>query len=144
MSAGSWNVIQRFVMTIWQLSFRGDLFVLDQVQDGDGIYKQGGASSNFIGGCSTPRDQPACCGCGGRHTASYRGCVRWKEAKAALAKQAPQRSLKSVATALPAAPKAQRAGPSAEQRNLGEGWNHVVQGGPCRQGHGNPTQQTAT
>jgi len=47
----------------------------------------------------------------------------------ALAKQASERSRKSVVTALPAAPKAQQAGPSAEQKNLGEGWNHVVRGG---------------
>jgi len=85
--------------------------------------------SHLYGGYSTPRDQPECCGCGGNHTARYRGCVKWKEAKAALAKQAPQHSRKSVATAQPAAPKDQRAGPSAEQRNLGEGWNHVIQGG---------------
>jgi len=85
--------------------------------------------SHLSGGCSTPRDQPACCGCGGNHTANYRGYVKWKEAKAAIAKQAPQRRRKSVATAQPAAPKAQRAGPSAEQKSLGEGWNHVVQGG---------------
>jgi len=83
-------------------------------------------SYHLSGGCSTPRDQPVCCGCGGNHTASYRVCVKWKEAKAALAKQAPQRSMRSVATAQPAAPKAQRAGPSSEQRNLREGWNHVI------------------
>jgi len=70
-----------------------------------------------------------CCGFGGNNTANYRGCVKWKEAKAALAKQAPERSRKSVATGKPASPKAQRAGPNAEQRNLGEGWNHVVRGG---------------
>jgi len=85
--------------------------------------------SHHSGGCYTPREQPVCCGCGGNHTASYRGCVKWKEAKAALAKQAPERSRKSVATAQPAAPKAQRADPSAEQKKLGEGWNHVVRGG---------------
>ena len=72
--------------------------------------------------------QPRCCGCGGKHTANYRGFVKWKEAKVALAKQAPERSRKSVAAGQPAAPKAQRASPSAEQMNLGEGWNHVVQG----------------
>jgi len=85
--------------------------------------------SHFSGGCSTPRDLNVCCGCGGNHTASYRVCVKWKEATAAVAKQAPQRRRKSVATAQPADPKAQRAGPSAEQMKLGEGWNHVIQGG---------------
>ena len=44
-----------------------------------GIYLSGGRSS--------PREQPQCCGCGGNHTANYRGCVKWKEAKAALAKK---------------------------------------------------------
>jgi hypothetical protein len=71
--------------------------------------------------------QPQCCGCGGNHTASYRGCVKWKEAKAAVAKRAPEDVRKSAARS--AAPKAQRAGPSAEQTDLGEGWNHVVRGG---------------
>jgi len=94
--------------------------------------------SHLSGGCSTPRDQPVCCGCGGNHTANYRGCVKWKEAKAALAKQAPERSQKSVATAQPAAPKAQRAGPSAELKNLGEGWNHVVRGGRVVKATTNP------
>jgi len=108
--------------------------------------------SHLSGGCPTPRDQPACCGCRGNHTASYRGCVKWKEAMAALAKQAPQRSRKSVASAQPAAPKAQRAGPSAEQKSLGEGWNHVVQGGrvvkataiPPNKPHPNPPPQKVT
>jgi len=55
--------------------------------------------------------------------------VKWKEAKAALAKQAPQRAPWNAATGHPAAPKAQQAGPSAEQLALGEGWRHVVRGG---------------
>jgi len=94
--------------------------------------------SHLSGGCSTPRDQPVCCGCGGNNTANYRGCVKWKEARSALAKQAPERSRRSVATSQPAAPKALRAGPSAEQRNLGEGWNHVVQGGHVVKATTNP------
>jgi hypothetical protein len=49
--------------------------------------------------------------------------------KAALAKEVPERSRKSVTTGQPAAPKAQRAGPSAEQMDLGEGRNHIVRGG---------------
>jgi len=84
--------------------------------------------SNLSGGCSTPQEQPQCCGCWGNHTANYRGCVKWKEARAALAKQAPQRAPKYAATGHPAAPKAQQAGPSAKQLALGEGWSHVVQG----------------
>jgi len=31
-----------------------------------------------------PVEQPQCCGSGGNHMANYRGCVMWKEAKAAL------------------------------------------------------------
>ena len=87
----------------------------------------GGA--HLTGGCSTPQEQPQCCGCGGNHTASYSGCIKWKEAKAALAKRAPERVRKSAATSQSVSPKAQRAGPSAEQTKLGEGWNHVVRGG---------------
>ena len=44
---------------------------------------------HLTGGCSTPLEQPQCCGCGGNHTASYRGCIKLKKAKAALAKRAP-------------------------------------------------------
>ena len=51
--------------------------------------------------------------------------MKWKEARAALAKQAPQRAPSNAH----AAPKAQQTGPSAEQLALGEGWNHVVRGG---------------
>jgi hypothetical protein len=50
----------------------------------------------------------------GDHTANYRGCAKWKEAEAALAKQAPVLGRKSAATAHPPAPKEQRAGLSAE------------------------------
>jgi len=76
--------------------------------------------SHLSGVCSTPRKQPQCCGCGGNHTVKYRGCVKRKEARATLAKQAPQRAPKNAATGHPPAPKAQQAGPSAEQLSLGE------------------------
>jgi hypothetical protein len=52
-----------------------------------------------------------------------------EEGGAAFAKQAPDSSGMSAATARPTALKEQRAGPSAEQLDLGEGWNHVVRGG---------------
>ena len=68
-------------------------------------------------------------GCGGNHTANYCGCVKWKEVNAALVKQALERSRKIVAIDQPAAPKAQRAGPSAEQMDLSEELNQVVRGG---------------
>jgi len=38
--------------------------------------------------------------------ANYWGCVNWKEAKAALARQAPVRGQKNAATGRPAAPNA--------------------------------------
>ena len=87
----------------------------------------GGA--HLSGDCPARPAQPLCCICGGNHTANYRGCVKWKEAKAALAKQAPALGRRTAATSQPAAPKAKQAGPSAEQMDLGEGWSHVVRGG---------------
>jgi len=68
--------------------------------------------SHLSGGCSTPREQLQCCGCGGNHTANYRGCVKWK---AALAKQAPQRApgMQSQATLPPR--KLSRTGPLGER-----------------------------
>jgi hypothetical protein len=86
-------------------------------------------SSHLSGRCHTPREQPQCCGCGGNHTANYRDCIKWKEAKAALEKKAPEHSRKSDITSQPASPKAQRSRPSAEQMDLGEGWSHVVREG---------------
>ena len=84
---------------------------------------------HLSGGCSNPREQPQCCDCGSNHIANYRGCVKWKDAKEALAKQAPQRAPRNAATGHPTAPKAQQAGPTAEQLALGEGWSHVARGG---------------
>ena len=44
--------------------------------------------SQIFGGCSTLTSS-LCCGCGGNHTANYRGGIKWKEAKAALANKRP-------------------------------------------------------
>jgi hypothetical protein len=52
----------------------------------------------------------------------------WKVAKEALARLAPKRDRKKAAKGHPDALKAQRAGPSAEQRDLSEGWYHVLRG----------------
>jgi hypothetical protein len=70
-----------------------------------------------------PKGQPKC---RDDDTANYWGYVNWKEAKVALAKQASVRGQKNAATGRPAAPKADRAGPSAEQGNLSMGRNHIV------------------
>jgi len=69
-----------------------------------------------------------------------------------FAKQAPERSRKSFTKGQPAAHKAQRAGPSAEQMDLGDVWNHVVLGGrfikatttPPSNPHPNPPPQPGT
>jgi hypothetical protein len=45
--------------------------------------------THHSGKCSTSKEQLQCCGCGGNHTANYRGCGKWNEAKAALARRAP-------------------------------------------------------
>jgi hypothetical protein len=58
-----------------------------------------------------------------------RGCIKWKEVRTALAKRAPKGVRKRAATGHSAALKAQRARPSAEQMDQGEGWNHVFRGG---------------
>ena len=86
----------------------------------------GGA--HLTGGCSTPREQPQCCSVGATIQRVTWGCIKWKKAKAAHAKRASEGVRKSVATSHSAATKAQGAGPSAEQTDLGEGWNHVVRG----------------
>ena len=64
---------------------------------------------------------------GGNHNVNYRGCVKWKEWKAALAKQAPERRLKSVATGQLLLLKV--SGPIPLKMDLVEGWNNVVRGG---------------
>jgi len=82
------------------------------------------------GECSIQPQQLKCCSCGGNHKANYRGCAKWKEAKAALAKRAPfVRSKAGSAFSPSVAPKAQRPEPNAEQERLGQRWNHVVRGG---------------
>jgi hypothetical protein len=55
--------------------------------------------------------------------------VKWKEAKAALAEPTPVVRSKGGSAPRLAALKAKLAEPSAEQVNLGPGWNHVVRGG---------------
>jgi hypothetical protein len=61
--------------------------------------------------------------------ANYRGCAKWKETRAALAKRAPERGPKSTTMGKSPAPKARRAEPSEEQMELDEGLSHVVRGG---------------
>jgi hypothetical protein len=45
--------------------------------------------AHLSGECSTSKEQLKCCSCGGNHTSKYRDCGKWKEAKAALVRQAP-------------------------------------------------------
>ena len=84
--------------------------------------------SHLSGDCPARPVQSRCCFCGGNHSANYRGCVKWKEARAAFAKQAPAQLRRPNSQGQPAAPKTKRAEPSAEQMGLGEGWSHVVRG----------------
>jgi hypothetical protein len=82
------------------------------------------------GECSTPKEQLKCCGCGGNHNANYRGCGKWKEAKAALAKRAPAGPVvRSGAPSGDVRKAPTRPHPSDEQLSLGDGWNHVLLGG---------------
>jgi hypothetical protein len=86
--------------------------------------------THLSGECSTTQQQLKCCSCGGNHSANYRGCAKWKEAKAALAKRSPSvRSKVGSAPRPPVTPKAQRPEPTAEQESFGQGWNHVARGG---------------
>ena len=56
--------------------------------------------------------------------------MNWREAKVALAKQAPTESSKAGVTPIPpTAPKAKGEETSGEQEILGPDWNHVVRGG---------------
>ena len=82
------------------------------------------------GECSTPRQQLKCCSCGGKHTANYRGCAKWKEAKAALANRTPNpRVPTNGAIGRSASAQATRAEPSAQQKSVDPEWSHVVRGG---------------
>jgi len=76
----------------------------------------------------------------GKHTANYRGCVKWKQVKAALANQAPERVRKGAATGQSTPPKAQWAGTSTELMDLSEEWNHVVRGGRVVKATNTPPQ----
>jgi hypothetical protein len=97
--------------------------------------------SHHSGGCSTPMGQPQCCGCGENYTTNYRGCVKWKEAKAALAKQAPEHSRQSVATGQPAAPKAPRASSLCRGDGPGRGVESRRPRRTCRRGYHDSTHQ---
>ena len=85
--------------------------------------------SHLSGGCASPRESLSALAVGETTQRNTGGCIKWKEAKAAIAKQAPEYGRKNTATGHPAASKAQQAGPSAKQMDLGMGWNHVVRGG---------------
>jgi hypothetical protein len=86
--------------------------------------------AHLSGECSISQQQLKSCSCGGNHTANYRGCAKWKEAKAALAKRAlAVRNKVGGAPSPPVASKAQRPEPTTEQESMGPGWNHVVRGG---------------
>jgi hypothetical protein len=82
------------------------------------------------GTCATSKQQLKCSSCGGNHTANYRGCSKWKEARAAAAKREKGKGGQKdgVSSRLPA-PKSAPARPSSGEEKLGPGWKHVGQGG---------------
>jgi hypothetical protein len=83
------------------------------------------------GTCATSEQQLKCCSCGGNHIANYRGCSKWKEARAAAAKRAQgERGQKDGVSSRLSAPKSAPARLSPEQEKLGPGFNLVVRG--CR------------
>jgi hypothetical protein len=97
------------------------------------------------GTCVTPKQQFKCCSCGGNHTANYRGCSKWKEAKTAAAKRALRERGRrdGVSTHLPA--KSATPKPTPEQEALGTGWNHVVRGVRILKAHATcPTMSTCS
>lgn len=73
------------------------------------------------------------CECLEYEECELRSCIKWKEAKAALANQASEVAGKNTATGHPAAVKAKRAKPYAGQIYLSERCNHVR--AACRHGH---------
>lgn len=74
------------------------------------------------------------------HRNLYRGCGKWKEAKAAFVTRAPTGAVgKRGATGRAAKPAQTRYVPSAEQLSLGEGWRQVVTGGRVVQATPSPT-----
>jgi hypothetical protein len=76
--------------------------------------------------CVTAKQQLKCCSCGENHTANYRGCNKWKEAKAAVPKQA-QGDL-GQKYGFSSRLNVSKAGPlrlSPELERLGSGWNLV-------------------
>ena len=95
--------------------------------------------AHHSGECSTPKEQLKCCGCGGNHTANYRGCGKWKEAKAGLARRAPAGPVtRSGAPSEQVRRTPTQHQPSAEQLSLGDGWGHVLRGGPVAKAQTSP------
>jgi hypothetical protein len=81
-------------------------------------------------GARPPKSSFKCCSCGGNHTANYRGCGKWKEAKAAFARRATTGPVvKSGPPSGALRPAPTRPQPSAEQLSLGDDWSHVFRGG---------------
>jgi hypothetical protein len=96
------------------------------------------------GECSIPRQQLIYCSCGGNHTANYRGSSKCKEAKAALTKRTPTpRVHTNGATGRSASAQVTRTDRSAEQKNFGLEWSHVLRGERVMR-HTNPSQPEPT
>jgi len=93
--------------------------------------------SDLSGRCSNTREQPQCCGCGVNHTSNYRGYIKWKKARATLAKQGPSLAERLLPQAT--LPLRKFSGPGS----LPCRWTWARGGitsseGACRQNHNNP------
>jgi hypothetical protein len=93
--------------------------------------------THLSGECSTSKQQLKCCSCGGNHTANYRGCVKWKEAKAALANRSPAVRNKEGSTPSHAAPKIEMCRTDRGAGDPGPWLEPRCSWGPCCQGYPN-------
>jgi hypothetical protein len=85
--------------------------------------------THHSGECSTPKEQLKYCCCGGNHTANYRGCEKWKETEAAIARRAPAGPvMRSGAPSGEVRRAPNQPQPSAEQLSLGDGGTMCSEG----------------
>ena len=74
--------------TLWSAAAASALAIRSATADMRALCVASG-EYHISGKCCTPKQQVTCCSSGGNNTANYQGCVKWKDAKAVLAKYAP-------------------------------------------------------
>lgn len=80
------------------------------------------------GSCVTGKDEVRCCNCAENHTANYRGCRRFKEARQQLSKRGPTKKTGRPHPRL-----------TPEQEKLGPEWSHVAKNGVVLKPASKPT-----